>query len=756
MGGKYFFVALICVSCLIQGVYAQDCNCAHTIDINTDDVDANNLDIAPGDTVCIAPGNRTHLQLQHFEGAPGKPLVLINCGGLVEIENNFLGYGFSIQNSRYFKLTGTGDPGQEYGIKINGTQSGASGLTIGNLSSDFEVEHLEITNAGFAGIMAKTDPSCDESASRGNFYMNNVLIHDNYVHDVGGEGLYIGNSFYSGWNTTCDGAEVTLYPHDIIGLRVYDNIVENIGWDGIQISCASQDTEIYGNSVLGYGLTGADAHTNGIQIGGGTTGKVYNNVIKDGNGNGIIALGLGDNLIFNNLIVRPGGYGVFCDSRVTIEGSEIAFINNTIIDPVEGGILNYSEITDNLYFNNIISGANGNIVSSGEIIANILSISLLDSLLGISTYFADPASDNFHLKLLSPAINSGTDVSDFGIQFDQDRLERPVSSEYDAGAFEYNSTDTVSDLDIQVFSKYVNCSGSNDGTIYVEGTGGSPPYSYSWSSGASDQTLNSLPPGTYTVTVTDIENTSRTRAIDIYEPEPLAMDYFNEDVSCHGRGNGFIGLTVRGGSPPYDFNWSTGGSDSGLDNLDGGTYAVMVTDRNNCSASRNFTIAEPEALEVSYEVVPETCPEKGDGAITLEMRGGARPYHFNWSTGDTTQNLENVTPGRYTVDIVDQNGCSHDLEVLVTSKSSRCEVIAYPNPFENQITIEFPESPAGPVSVYVTDVFGKVIFHDQQSLGQETSMLSIDVSGLALRNGVYILTLEAKSIGVKTFKLIKV
>lgn len=422
------------------------CNCDHVLSTSDTYIDANNMNIQPGDVICLEGGKRTHQALMNFQGTAAEPLTFINCNGQVVIENYNLGYGLIFRNSKHFKVTGTGDPAFKYGIKIAGTKSGASGVGVGDLSSDSELEFLEITNTGFAGIMAKTDPKCDGSANRGNFYMRNVLIHDNYIHDVGGEGLYIGNSFYSGTTANCG---TTVYPHDIIGLRVYNNLVENTGWDGIQIGCASEDAEIYNNVVKGYGLTGSDAHTNGIQIGGGTTGKLYNNLVKDGKGNGIIVMGLGNNTIYNNLVVRPGGYGVFCDDRVTQKGSEIAFINNTFVEPVKGGFLTYSEVTVNKFYNNIITGSNSNISfgqgATGDIQNNILGVDLTDPITGLldmldGGYFVDGINDDFHLSELSPAVDAGRDVSSYLIDSDLDGNSRPVNGKFDIGSFECGSS----------------------------------------------------------------------------------------------------------------------------------------------------------------------------------------------------------------------------------------------------------------------------------------------------------------------------
>ena len=85
---------------------------------------------------------------------------------------------------------------------------------------------------------------------------------------------------------------------------------------GIQVGSAISGCEIYSNTVKYPGVTPfANDQDNGIQIGEGTGGKCYNNLVMSAPGNGIIVLGLGDNLVFNNIILNSGDNGIFADSR---------------------------------------------------------------------------------------------------------------------------------------------------------------------------------------------------------------------------------------------------------------------------------------------------------------------------------------------------------------------------------------------------------------------------------------------------------
>src|SRR6185369_1051952 len=79
---------------------------------------------------------------------------------------------------------------------------------------------------------------------------------------------------------------------------------------------------------------------------------------------------------------------------------------------------------------------------------------------------------------------------------------------------------------------------------------------------------------------------------------PAALSNYNgSNVSCAGSTNGFINLTVSGGTTPYTYSWTPGGSTSqNLNNLGAGTYSYTVTDANNCNTSNSVTLNAPNPL----------------------------------------------------------------------------------------------------------------------------------------------------------------
>lgn len=470
-------------------LYSQNCNCKLLIQPYHHYVLADTCgNIQPGDTICLNAGLRTNLRLINFQGDSLNPIVIINCGGQ-SVFHSDSSYGLKLTNCKYVKITGRGDASYLYGIKVDKTASGMNGISVDDLSSNCEIEFCEISNTGFAGIMSKTDPRCDLLSNYGHFVQRDVKIHDNYIHDTGGEGIYAGHSFYTGYATTCNGQPDTLYPHEVHGLKIYNNILEQTHWDAIQAGCATKDCEIYNNSIYNFGVDGTYAQCNGIQIGGGTGGKCYNNLVKKGSGNGIIILGLGGNLVFNNVIIEPGityppntavirSHGIFCDDRSTIPGEPFHICNNTIIRPRGCGIKFYSSLSDSSYIaNNIIiaPGAYWGLKSKADLKAFIdadtvlLSVFVRNNVKKLSLdslYFIDTVYDNYQLTSLSPALNAGLDLNFLGINRDFENNPRPCGNGFDAGAYEscLNGNEDIFSL-LTPYRIYPN---PNNGQFYVQ------------------------------------------------------------------------------------------------------------------------------------------------------------------------------------------------------------------------------------------------------------------------------------------------
>ncbi|WP_240163668.1 right-handed parallel beta-helix repeat-containing protein [Spirosoma taeanense] len=406
------------------------------------------MKIGPGATVCIQAGNYDYLRLNNFVGTADNPIKFVNCGGLVDV-NYPTGSttGIAFQGCRYFRITGTGDSNYSYGIRISKTGQSISGLNITTLSTDCEVDHLEVSNTGFAGIMIKTDPTCDPATQRGNFTMYNVKVHHNYVHDTIGEGFYIGNSFWNnGHPRTCEGQSVRLPPHEIIGLEISYNRSENTGCEGIQYACAP-NSRVHHNTVINAGIQPFDPNQdNGVQIGGGVSGWFYNNTIQKAAGVGLIIVGhLGPNYAYNNIITNTGENGIFVDERTgTLANVDIVLANNTVITTANEGIQLYNETQNNYIFNSVIlNPADGKFISTLNKDVHYTAQNNFTSMNIGDARFVNATGGDYHLAAGSPLIDAGQNMSRYGVTTDLSDISRLLSSAYDVGAYEYVATSST-------------------------------------------------------------------------------------------------------------------------------------------------------------------------------------------------------------------------------------------------------------------------------------------------------------------------
>ena len=264
----------------------------------------NYQNVEPGDIIYVQTGQREELLLQNLHGTEAKPIVLKPTDWtrpvVISSEGN---YGISIRNCSHIRITGWQGIDSQYGIRIINVE-GDSGVGIGmsDKSTNIEIEYIEIGNVGFAGILSKTEPDCDDPGTfRGAFTQENTRIHHCYIHDTEGEGLYVGSTQFFGQEI--DDCELILPPL-LEGVEIHHNRIERTGWDGIQISSAISDCEIYNNVLIDCSLRETVAQMSGILIGGGTTAKCYNNTITDCRATGILVFGNGNPTLEFSILFR--------------------------------------------------------------------------------------------------------------------------------------------------------------------------------------------------------------------------------------------------------------------------------------------------------------------------------------------------------------------------------------------------------------------------------------------------------------------
>ncbi len=189
----------------------------------------------------------------------------------------------------------------------------------------------------------------------------------------------------------------------------------------------------------------------------------------------------------------------------------------------------------------------------------------------------------------------------------------------------------------------VSCFGGADGSVAVNAVGGLGPYGLEFSDGTEN-----LAAGTYSVTVTDANECAIVQDFIIDQPDAIILDYNIHEPSCVGASDANITTIPSGGTAPYTFEYSEGPAD-----LSAGTYSVTVTDNNACTVIDDFTIEDPEPIEIINMVTNISCFGEVDGSVLTEVNGGNEPYAFEYSDG-----TENLAEGIYSVTVTDDNGCS--------------------------------------------------------------------------------------------------
>lgn len=203
----------------------------------------------------------------------------------------------------------------------------------------------------------------------------------------------------------------------------------------------------------------------------------------------------------------------------------------------------------------------------------------------------------------------------------------------------------------------ISCFGENDGEASAEITGGTAPFSYSWSTGDSAQNLTQLEADDYGLTVTDQSGCYDTLYFSITSPDSLAVEVLSQDVSCFGMNDGAITVEVSGGTSPYDLDWSNDSTGTVLTQLGGGDFELAMTDANGCNLLEKVSIIEPDSIVLQFDIGAIPCGTGADGQISVEVSGGVPEYHFIWNTGDTKAGLGGIEAGEYRLTVTDQNNC---------------------------------------------------------------------------------------------------
>jgi gliding motility-associated-like protein len=242
-------------------------------------------------------------------------------------------------------------------------------------------------------------------------------------------------------------------------------------------------------------------------------------------------------------------------------------------------------------------------------------------------------------------------------------------------------------LTVNVTPTAETCDYSNNGSALATPSGGTAPFTYSWAPGGqTTQTATGLAAGNYTVTVTDVQGCVKTATTTVTQPAPVSATFGSQtNVSCNGGSNASVTASGTGGTPNYTYTWMPGSmSGAAVSGLSAGIYTVTVLDAHACTGQATVSITQPAAaLSVSTSPTNVSCFSGANGSITATPTGGTSPYTYLWATGgQTTQTVNSLVAGTYTVTVTDNKGCTATstntvtqptaISVSLTSTSASC------------------------------------------------------------------------------------
>jgi len=226
----------------------------------------------------------------------------------------------------------------------------------------------------------------------------------------------------------------------------------------------------------------------------------------------------------------------------------------------------------------------------------------------------------------------------------------------------------------------VACNGESTGSIEITPTGGTPPYSYLWSSpngfSSTSEDIFGLAIGQYGLTITDASGCNMVFPdIVITENSPIAGTFVITDVTCAGGNDGAIDATISGGSGIFSFSW-TGpsgftASTEDISGLAAGSYDLTVTDNAGCVQTMpSQLVISPPDLTATTTQVDITCFGDANGSIDLTVAGGTAPYVFAWTGPSgftaTTEDISGLEPGAYNVTVTYSSICSEPFPSIAT------------------------------------------------------------------------------------------
>ena len=246
--------------------------------------------------------------------------------------------------------------------------------------------------------------------------------------------------------------------------------------------------------------------------------------------------------------------------------------------------------------------------------------------------------------------------------------------------------DSPTELTVGLTGIDIECFNQNTGSVTATANGGAGTYMYEWNDTNNQTTVtaSNLISGTYTLTVTDANMCTATEMIVLNQPTEFSISNATvTDVDCNTANTGGVDITITGGVGSLVYSWTGGTTMEDLSSVVAGTYTVLVTDANMCTVQETYIIEEPDALSLNFNSTNVGCFMGNDGAIDVDVQGGAGNYSYLWTFPDgstnTPEDLQTIEAGTYTVQVTDGNGCMISDMVTITQPATGVSLTMSPD-----------------------------------------------------------------------------
>jgi hypothetical protein len=309
------------------------------------------------------------------------------------------------------------------------------------------------------------------------------------------------------------------------------------------------------------------------------------------------------------------------------------------------------------------------------------------------------------------------------------------------------------------------CYGNANGSINTTASGGTPPYGYLWSNAATTASLSGIGAGIYVITVTDASGAHVTQSFTVTEPDVMVLTGITVNATCPTSSDGSIDLTPAGGTTPYIYLWSNGGTTQDLSGLNPGNFTVTVTDGNSCLKTATFTVNKTNNVCNNITVTGTVTGTVCHNAITTITAG---PVNVQAPSGNATfiagHNIKFIPgtfvhSGAYMHGYISTTFCTVPSSPIAVAGTGEEEIpvafthanfTLYPNPTSgNFILVQKGDIASGTVKVEVFSMSGKKVMAEQM-IGEKKHEFSFS----RIPAGLYFVKVVAGDYA-ETLKLVK-